>query len=304
MVARRFVVALLGALLRASAVEWGEWIPATEVWVERLNYRVEQIKRIENTQERWDAMMNQAVTGLLVPNYTAVGYEVVETPPSIQRRLNDSLYAAFAAGTVGREHHVDQISGPDANFVRLGRATRDIMAEMLPLHEAWSGVRLTASNAYGLRLYQPTNTLTMHTDRLETHVVSSIVHVARDVDEPWPIVIEGFDGSSTEVDLQPGQMLFYESAKCIHGRPRPMKGRWYTSLFLHYRPVDWRVTMGDARAIVEPIFLDRAFTRPKDPRYADLRLTGTGYYEPGCANRWCDLAAVWPPADDDERGEL
>ena len=38
--------------------------------------------------------------------------------------------------------------------------------------------------------------------------------------EPWPIVIEGYDGRSVEVDLQPGEMLFYESAKCIHGRPR------------------------------------------------------------------------------------
>ena len=49
------------------------------------------------------------------------------------------------------------------------------------------------------------------------------------------------------VDLQPGQTLFYESAKCIHGRPTPMKGRYYTSVFLHYRPTDWATRMDDAR---------------------------------------------------------
>ena len=42
-----------------------------------------------------------------------------------------------------------------------------------------------------------------------------------------------------EVDLQPGEMLFYESAKCAHGRPRKMKGRWYSSLFMHYAPITW-----------------------------------------------------------------
>lgn len=79
----------------------------------------------------------------------------------------------------------------------------------------------------------------MHTDHVGTHVVSSIVHVDRDTDEPWPIVIEGLDGVTMEVDLQPGEMLFYESAKCVHGRPRPLNGNWYSSLFVHYRPADW-----------------------------------------------------------------
>jgi hypothetical protein len=44
--------------------------------------------------------------------------------------------------------------------------------------------------------------------------------------EPWPIVIEGIDGVTAEVDLKPGQMLLYESAKCTHGRPRTFRGEW------------------------------------------------------------------------------
>ena len=39
------------------------------------------------------------------------------------------------------------------------------------------------------------------------------------------------------MDLKPGQLLLYESAKCTHGRPRTFRGHWYTSLFIHYRPV-------------------------------------------------------------------
>jgi len=32
-----------------------------------------------------------------------------------------------------------------------------------------------------------------------------------------------FDGVRREVALQPGQMLFYESAKLVHGRPKPFE---------------------------------------------------------------------------------
>lgn len=35
------------------------------------------------------------------------------------------------------------------------------------------------------------------------------------------------------VSLEPGQMLLYESAKCLHGRSIPLHGRYYGSLFLH-----------------------------------------------------------------------
>ena len=31
------------------------------------------------------------------------------------------------------------------------------------------------------------------------------------------------------------QMLFYESAKCLHGRMTELKGKYYGSLFVHYQ---------------------------------------------------------------------
>ena len=78
--------------------------------------------------------------------------------------------------------------------------------------------------------------------------MSCILHVARDVDEPWPIMIENNDGVMHSVDLQPGQMLFYESARLMHGRPTPMKGKYYTSVFIHYKPKDWSYKHADVEA--------------------------------------------------------
>ena len=41
-------------------------------------------------------------------------------------------------------------------------------------------------------------------------------------------------------------MLFYESAKCLHGRRSTLKGSYYGSIFVHYQPVDssiWNYTV-------------------------------------------------------------
>ena len=50
--------------------------------------------------------------------------------------------------------------------------------------------------------YQNASNLLMHVDKVEDHVVSSIFHVDHAYDddaEPWPIVIEAFDGTTHEV---------------------------------------------------------------------------------------------------------
>ena len=33
----------------------------------------------------------------------------------------------------------------------------------------------------------------------------------------------------------PLQMLFYESAKCLHGRMSALKGKYYAGFFVHYK---------------------------------------------------------------------
>jgi len=80
-------------------------------------------------------------------------------------------------------------------------------------------------------------------------VISSIIHITHKYDnddEPWPIEIEDHDGVMHAVSLEPGQMLFYESAVCLHGRRKKFKGQYYGSLFVHYQPVDihiWNYTI-------------------------------------------------------------
>ena len=49
-------------------------------------------------------------------------------------------------------------------------------------------------------------------------MISAIVHVGRDLDEPWPIVIVDNNGIPQEVDIPPGKIMFYESARLMHWR--------------------------------------------------------------------------------------
>jgi hypothetical protein len=128
----------------------------------------------------------------------------------------------------------------------------------------------------------------MHVDRLLTHVISFILHIdSSDDAEPWPIFIEDFHGRTHEVILTPGDILFYESSKCFHGRPRPFNGSWYTSVFVHYYPKnDW---------IEHPHELEAHYAVP--PHWADdpvgerrqrkLVMVETSMKEPDCPDEWC-----------------
>jgi hypothetical protein len=109
------------------------------------------------------------------------------------------------------------------------------------IHEEWSGQELEPTAVYGLRVYREGQTLLPHTDTLETHVISSIVHIAHDTAEPWPLWITDLHGNEHEVVLDEGEMLLYESARCPHARLQPLNGSAYCSLFVHYRPVEWDV---------------------------------------------------------------
>lgn len=38
--------------------------------------------------------------------------------------------------------------------------------------------------------------------------------------------------------MEPGDIIYYESAKALHGRNTPLQGGKYVNLFTHYRPIN------------------------------------------------------------------
>jgi hypothetical protein len=132
----------------------------------------------------------------------------------------------------------------------------------------WIGMPLTYSAGFGARTYLRNATFAAHVDRYDTHVASAIVNLAQvrwdpwhsclvppvplpqraprdsagggqDVDVDWPVVITDHSGVAHSVPLHAGQALMYESARCLHSRPHPLQGRWYSNFFIHFRPQGW-----------------------------------------------------------------
>jgi len=113
-------------------------------------------------------------------------------------------------------------------------------SQLLKLVEAWAGVPVEQTVMYGLRQYTEGARLLTHVDRHETHAVSLIVNVAQgNLAEPWPVEVQDHMDRLHEVIMEPGDIVYYESAKCLHARNRPMMGpnAHYVNLFTHYKPV-------------------------------------------------------------------
>jgi hypothetical protein len=82
--------------------------------------------------------------------------------------------------------------------------------------------------------------------RFETHAASLIVNVdQRGIspgDPSWPVEIMDLADHMHEVEMAPGEIVYYESARCLHARTQPLASGSYANLFVHYRPTgdpDW-----------------------------------------------------------------
>lgn len=70
-------------------------------------------------------------------------------------------------------------------------------------------------------------------------------------------------------------MMFYESAKCLHGRMHVLKGKYYGSVFVHYQPVDkkiWSYTVEDIINAVPPHWKE-GVTEEHGSRWAGQAIT-------------------------------
>jgi hypothetical protein len=81
-------------------------------------------------------------------------------------------------------------------------------------------------------------------------------------------------------------MLFYESSKVFHGRPKRFDGSWYTSVFVHYYPTHgWQDVDHDLEVhyAVPPNWL----AKPLPQTLPALQMVGTAMTEPQCEYEWC-----------------
>jgi len=223
-------------------------------------------RKLENSQDIWDNWM-MLVQSRILPALTPVGFKVIQGPEVIWQKLYENYHNNLDTIHVEASDRQSGVQGSiEASFIHQQELNDWAMEEMKPIMEEWAGMELSMGQSYGIRVYRNGSSMVNHVDRSETHVISCIFHIDHDTEEPWPLEIEDHQGNIHALDLQPGQVALYESAKMYHSRLTKMNGRHYGSLFIHYYPTHgWNWTMLDMIPGVPPSFRDT--TLPEDRKY-------------------------------------
>ncbi|MFM7675924.1 MAG: prolyl hydroxylase family protein [Synechococcus sp.] len=157
----------------------------------------------------------------------------VEETPALDPKYGAAVIGGISAVGPGR---------PRLEHAPMGEELQErFYASLTPLLEDWAGCRLERTWAYGIRSYGRGCRLHLHRDRVDTHVISCIVHASDRSDQPWPLDFVDHDGTPHQVFFRRGSLLLYESL-CPHGRLTPFAGEYYRNLYFHWRPVDWDPT--------------------------------------------------------------
>lgn len=268
------------------------YVPDTPGWKRLMDERFRQVARLPDKDARYEGYVQTINAAYMVPNFTEHGFGLTRAPADLAADLRQAIRDGLP--TADYEEPINEIDAPlKPLFIQRPDLTARVLRELQPYVEAWSGIELTPFRAYGFRLYQNQSQLTMHVDRMQTHIVSCILHIDSSEDsDPWPLFIEDLHGRTHEVLLTSGDLLFYESSKCFHGRPQRFNGSWYSSIFVHYYPanVGWQDTdhSMEAHYAVPPVWQNEPQPHPSDDG-DDVRLemVGGGMRHPDCPNAWC-----------------
>jgi hypothetical protein len=263
------------------------FVPNTPGWRRLNEHRLRQIAEIRNSKDRYEAYVQTIQMAMLAPNFTEYGFGLVRAPDDLMDALREGIRDGLEKGPrTEREIEVIDTAEPSW-FIHRPDLIKRVLEELQIYTETWANTELTPYIAYGFRLYRNNSKLQMHVDKSSTHVVSFILHIDSSEDaEPWPIVIEDFHGNTHEVILTSGDVLLYESSKCLHGRPHRFNGSWYSSVFGHYYPkygwteVDHTL---EKHYSIPPQWREDPTTQYEIP----LQMIGTGMMEPSCPKEWC-----------------
>ncbi|CAB9496503.1 Ankyrin Repeat [Seminavis robusta] len=181
-------------------------------------------------------------------NYTKLGFTKIKAPEAVFKVIQEfwnknrhrALEESWPKGNTYVNHwegrslmanveSTDMVGGGQVIKQQIWNAARDTIQE-------WTGQRVAECSLYGVRIYEEGAVLATHVDRLPL-VSSAIINVDQDVDEPWPLEVIGHDGKAYNVTMEPGDLVLYESHSVLHGRPFPLKGRYFANIFVHFEPI-------------------------------------------------------------------
>ncbi|GAX27928.1 hypothetical protein FisN_21Hh278 [Fistulifera solaris] len=220
-----------------------------------------------------------------VYNFTKTGFWKTRAPVEVRRLLqdvwdryqgNETIEIQSTAARAQPYHNHWDSESTIIDISRIGGPSlqAQIADAIRPLVEEWTGMKLAITSVYGIRIYHNQSILAPHVDRLPL-VSSAIINVAQDVDEPWPLEIYDHSGVAHNISIDPWDIILYESHSSIHGRPFPLRGRYFANVFVHFEPyvkLDADQTLGDVDSLEE---MTPPYLIPDSPSEMEWRLRNT-----------------------------
>jgi prolyl 4-hydroxylase len=183
-----------------------------------------------------------------IPQLTEKGFKVVKVPAETWGLIKEAYEILKSKKTEevfeGKENVIMGGGSDIYSFEHLTTIRSLIHRQLQPMHEEFCGQQLEPTFIYGIRSYKKHATLVKHVDRVETHHISSIIIVDKDLrcgcgykefGDDWPLDIQDHKGEWHKVYAEPGEMILYESAICEHGRIEPFQGKSFDNFYVHYK---------------------------------------------------------------------
>lgn len=187
-----------------------------------------------------------------LPRLTEKGFKVTKVPPNTWKFIQE-VYTLLKNNKIqenwkGIEEFIHNKEGLNNNIEMFNmdvcpRIKEMIQSELKCIHDVFIDHKeeLEPVWIYGIRSYTNGSILEPHYDRPNTHHISSIVIVDKQVKEDWPLQIQDHEGNWHDIYTEPGDMILYESAICKHGRIKPLNGDFYRNFFVHFKLKNYTV---------------------------------------------------------------
>ncbi len=214
------------------------------------NTNIKEVEKPNIKSEIVKVTSNKSNENLPIPRLTTNGFELIKCPPKMWSLITECYdllkYKEIEEQFEGKDKYVPGNSKL-LDFGLLPTVKTILHEELQKTHEDFCGRKLDPTYIYGIRSYESGSTLTEHVDRVDTHHISSIIIVDKDLTcgcqnkkyaDDWPLDIKGHDGEWYKVYAQPGDMILYESAVCEHARKEIFGGNYFRNFYIHYKLQD------------------------------------------------------------------
>ena len=169
--------------------------------------------------------MKKLLTHLDLPPVTIEGIGFSKCPGNILHPILE--YYAYRKTTKNKDPNIYPLGDHEKFFYWVANSLK-------PIFDNWCKVSIDFSYMYGIHSYKNMENLPLHREHLQTHHISAQIVIDKDKD--WPFEIYNHANKSHIIKSNNiGDMILYEGAKLLHGRPLPFDGTHYDILYVHYK---------------------------------------------------------------------